>query len=70
MILQPQGPFSKSAFNTLAAPRANCTADVLIGNLTYIVDSRFLSLPSHDILGCDILSENEGVIDYVMVKCL
>lgn len=66
VLLPPEGPVLKSAFNTLAAPIANCTARLLIGNQMYIVDFRVLSLASHDIiLGCDFLSENEAIIDYV-----
>lgn len=65
VLLPPQEPLLKSAFNTTASI-ANCSIRLLIGNLIYVVDFRILSLSSHDvILGCNLLSENEAIRDYV-----
>lgn len=66
VLLPPQGPVLKSAFNNISVPLASATARLYINSLCYPFEFRVLSDSSHDIiLGLDFLKENYAVIDCV-----
>lgn len=45
---------------------ASCAAHIVIGEVCYVFIFRVLASSSHDIiLGCDFLTKNKAVIDYL-----
>lgn len=66
VLLPPQEPSLQSAFNRISTPMASVTARLFLNGTCYPFEFRVISESSHDIiLGCDLLMENEALIDYI-----